>query len=260
MNFKNIRVYTLFLFIVTILSGCVTTEYNPATHTQDIFFYSTEKEVNLGRKVARQVEKEYTIEKNPKINQRIYRIGKKLSAVCDRQEINYYFDVIEDKDKNAFSLPGGYVYVNTGLLDILETDDQIAFVLAHEIGHIVARHSIKRLQASLGYNLLLIAGSQIESSGDSPVQSISLILATLTSGYAQEDEYLADALATEYTEKAGFDPKAGVTVLAKLQEARKEEGRTRIAYFRTHPFASQRIKRIKQTLGLPLEFKDVINY
>ena len=157
-------------------------------------------------------------------------------------------------------MPGGYVYIYKGLLDMLDNDDQIAFVLAHEIGHIAARHHIKLLQAALGYNLLVLASSQMQTSGNiSQLQGINLILATILSGYSQEDEFLADQLAIKYTEKAGLKTEEGLAVLEKLQEANRKEGPHEISYFRSHPFIPQRIRRIKQTLGLPLELKDIIN-
>jgi len=246
------------LLISAVLTGCLTTEYNVATRKQDIFFYSTEKEINMGRNISKQVQAELPIEKTPKLNEDIFDIGRQLSDVCDRQAINYYFYVIDKDEKNAFSLPGGYIYIYKGLIDLLNNDDQIAFVLAHEIGHIVARHSIKRLQASLGYNLLLLGSSQVEASGNAP-QAISLALATILSGYSQEDELLADHLAVKYTKKAGFDSTAGIKVLEKLEEASRKEGPRRISYFRTHPFIQERIKNIKQNLGVPLDFKDIIN-
>ncbi|MBN2119902.1 MAG: M48 family metalloprotease [Candidatus Omnitrophica bacterium] len=243
------------------LYGCITTEYNTATHQQDIFFYSTEKEVNLGRNVSKSVENKLPIFKDPRITNKIFEIGRMVSDVCDRKEINYYFGVIDEKDEiNAASLPGGYIYVYRGLLDMLDNDDQIAFVLAHEIGHIVARHHIKKLQAALGYNFLLLAASQVPSSGNiSGAQGVDLIFATIMSEYSQEDELLADELAVKYTEKAGFDPKEGINVLNKLREKNREEKPRPISYFRTHPYISQRIRSIKQLLGLPLEFQDIIN-
>lgn len=244
---------------ILFFSGCITTEYNPATHRQDIFFYSTEREIRLGRNLSRAVEKKYKLIKEPLLIKRINKIGKRIIEVCERKEINYSFYLIEGKEKNAFSLPGGYVYLCKGLLDILESDDEIGFVLAHEVAHIVARHSIKRLQASLGYNLLLLASSQVDSTGGLP-QGLSLILATIMSGYSQEDEFLADKLALKYMKKAGYNPEAGIKVLEKLEKAGDKEPSSRLAYFRTHPYIFQRIRKAKEYLGLPLEVKDILNF
>lgn len=245
--------------IAVFLSGCVTTEYSVATHKQDIFFYSTQKEISLGKSVSRQINKKYKLVKDPRLNKKVFDIGRKVSAVCDRKELNYYFYIIDEDTINAFSLPGGYVYIYKGLLDILDNDDQIAFVLGHEIGHIVARHSIKRLQSSIGANLLLLASSRVESSGSSAPGTVSLILATIISGYSQEDEFLADKLGCKYAKKAGFDPSAGIKVLEKLEAEHKKEKARPLAYFRSHPFAVQRIKMMKEELGIPLDFQDIMN-
>ncbi len=238
--------------------GCITTEYDTVTHKQDIFFYSTKKEVAIGEKVARAVEEKYKLSADTKLNEKIMAIGEKLAKVCDRQEILYRFYVLDDKMVNAFSLPGGFVYISTGLLNILHSDDEIAFVLGHEIGHIVARHAIKRLQAALGYNLLILASVAAPSTGNFP-QGVSLALASILSGYSQEDEFLADKLGIKYAQKAGFDPKAAIKVMKALEENNRKEPLHRIAYFRTHPYIPQRIRKIKEELGMPLNVNDFLN-
>ncbi|MCK9614798.1 MAG: hypothetical protein M0R48_04740, partial [Candidatus Omnitrophica bacterium] len=98
-------------------NGCVTTEYNVGTHRQDIMFYSTEKEIAMGQAIAKEVAKEMKISNNPHDIERVNKIGKKIVEVCDRKEISYYFYVItgdekgDTEDKNAFSVPGGYIYI-----------------------------------------------------------------------------------------------------------------------------------------------------
>jgi predicted Zn-dependent protease len=243
-----------------IFSGCLTTEYNPATNTSDLMMYSTDKEMSMGHSIDRGIAKEYKLSQDPRVLERVNRIGAAVAAVCDRQEIPYYFRVINDDEMiNAFAIPGGYVYISSALLNILSSDDQVAFVLAHEVGHIAARHSIKRLQAALGANLLLLGSTQVESSGNlAPIQGLSLILSTVFSGYSQEDELLADSLAVEYTRKAGFDPAAGIDVMELLDAENKKQPRP-LTYFRSHPYGYQRTRNIKEKLGLPLGIEDIIN-
>ena len=212
----------------------------------------------IGKKVSRAVSEKYRLSRDVKLAEKIRAIGEKLAKVCDRQEVPYRFYVLEDKMKNAFSLPGGFVYISTGLLDILHSDDEIAFVLGHEIGHIVARHAIKRLQAALGYNLLILASAAAPSTGNLP-QGVSLALASILSGYSQEDEFLADRLGIKYAAKAGFDPKAAMEVMQALEKAHQKEPLRKISYFRTHPYISQRIRKIKEELGLPLDVNDFLN-
>ncbi|MBL7197240.1 MAG: M48 family metalloprotease, partial [Candidatus Omnitrophica bacterium] len=146
--YKSSSLLILLFAVCVVVTGC--TEFNPVTQRQEMIFYSTEREVNIGRNVARQVEKEYGLVKNPLVIDRVNKITEEIAAVSDRKDINYYVSVIQAKEEekedgadiNAFSLPGGYVYLYDGLVDFVDNDDQLACVIAHEVGHIVAKHSI----------------------------------------------------------------------------------------------------------------------
>ena len=262
--FKKIKYFYCFLIaaLFFIITGCVTTEYNVATHRDDIYFFSTAKEVDMGQNMAKTVAKEYKISMSPYDIERIERVSSKLREVVDRKEISYYFYVVEEDDKgkpqvNAFCLPGGYVYIFADLLDMLETDDELAYVLAHEMGHIVSRHHIKRLQAIMGYNFLMVAATQAPA--DAQFRSgLSFALAQLIAGWSRQDELKADELAAKYCELAGYDPAAGITVIEKLYKENKKKIRP-ISYFKTHPYAAQRIRNIKETLRMPLSVDDYIN-
>ena len=197
------------------------------------------------------------ISKDPAEIERVNRIGSRIVAVCDRKEINYYFFVIDEDGYNAFSLPGGYVYIYKKLMDSLN-DDKLAFVLAHEVGHIVARHAIKRLQAAMGINLLMLASAQANAEPGFG-RGLYFALTNITMAYSRSDEFTADRLATKYIKLAGFNPKAGIEVLNKLYDNEKKEPLREYAYFRTHPFPAQRIRHIKEYLGLPLDVNDYIN-
>ena len=249
------------IFCLLFLSGCVTTEYNVGTHEQDIYLYSTEKEVKMGQNISKVIAKEFKISNNPYDIERVERISSRIVEVLDRKELNYYFYVIEEDDKgkgqiNAFALPGGYVYIFKDLLDLLD-DNELAFVLAHETGHIVSRHSIKRLQAAMGYNLLLIASAGV--AGDPQFTSgLSFALAQIIAGYSREDEFNADALAVKYCEAAGFDPLAGIDALEKLYTENKKEIRP-LSYFKTHPYIAQRVGHVRKSLHLPISVDDYLN-
>jgi len=142
------------------------------------------------------------------------------------------------------------------LFDLLD-DDQLAFVLAHETAHIVSRHSIKRLQAAMGYNLLVVASGGATRDPQF-TQGLSFALAQILMGYSREDEHNADQLAVKYCQLAGFKPEAGISVQEKLYEQNKKKIRP-LSYFRTHPYTDQRIRRIKEMLKLPLGVDDYIN-
>ncbi|MFO8053230.1 MAG: M48 family metalloprotease, partial [Candidatus Omnitrophota bacterium] len=256
----SLSVICYLLSAIFLISGCMTTEYNLGTQNQDVYFFSTEKEVAMGKNVAKQVAEEFEVSTNPYDIERVQKIAKRITEVSDRGELNYYFYVIDKEDKskeviNAFSLPGGYIYIFKDLLDILD-EDQLAFVLAHEMAHIVSRHHIKRLQAAMGYNLLLVA-STTAPSDDNFTGGLSFALAQIMAAHSRKDEFNADNLAIKYTKLSGYDPKAGLELLEKLYQKSKEKIRP-LSYFRTHPYPAQRIANIKRQLHISLDVEDYI--
>lgn len=248
------------LYIALLASvGCsINREYSVPGHKGEVFFYSTEKERTIGRNLAKAVANEYTMIKDPRDLERVERVTARLAAVSDRQEIRYYTEIIDSEIKNAFSVPGGYIFIFKGLMDALANDDELAFVISHELAHIVARHHIKRLQAAWGMNLLVLASSQAKGAGDLPL-GVSNALVFILAGFAQDDELQADALAIQYAGKAGYDPTAAVTVLNKLWDFRKKDAAMPYQYVKTHPDVGVRIKSAKESMGLPIEFRDYLN-
>jgi predicted Zn-dependent protease len=239
------------------LSGC-STEYNIATGQEETFYYSTDKEIQIGQSIVKEVEKQYKPADDPLVQKRVEDIGGKIASVCDRKEIDYHFKVLDDEEANAFSLPGGFVYVNKGLVDKVDNDDELACVLAHEVAHIVARHSIKKLQALMGYSILRILvavvpeGGQVGNAADMAFTEILL-------GYGRDDELLADRLASRYAKLAGYNPRGMIDFLEKLQEINRRKPLQPKSYFKTHPYVPDRIRVVKQELGEKMEFSDYIN-
>lgn len=258
--FKKIGVSLLCLAMSMTFFGCAT-EFNVATNREDLMVYSSEQEVNMGHSIARQVEKDYTVIVDPVANERVQRIGEKIAGVCDRKELLYRFRIIEDKKEkdivNAVSLPGGYVFVFKELLKFADDDDELAAVLAHEVAHIVARHSIKRLQAIWGFNFLTIlaAGSQDPDFA----QGAQAAYVQLMMGYSQDDELTADRLGARYAKRAGYDPNAMIIFLEKLHKKNKKEKPQPLSYFKTHPDVSERVRATKEELGQNISFEDYIN-
>lgn len=143
----------LFLSLLSLLFyHCATT--GPGGKTS-VILISTEEEVSIGKQMAEQVDKDFVILRDTVVQNYISRVGNKLAQVSDRKELLYHFKVIESKELNAFALPGGYVYIYTGLLKLMESEAELAGVLGHEVGHIVARHGVRRLQQVIGINILL---------------------------------------------------------------------------------------------------------
>ena len=261
--FSKIGVVILLLGFIPGLIGC--SEFNPVTQKQEMIFYSTEKEVNIGHSIAKEVDKEYKTVKDPRVIDRVVGMADKITAVCDRRDISYIVNVLEAKEEekvdgediNAFSLPGGYIYVYDGLVNFVDNDDQLAGVIAHEVAHIVAKHGIKRLQAMMGSTLLGVAAM---GTGDAGFASgLQYALANVMLAYSREDEMMADKLAVKYMELAGYDPNAMLTFLEKLKLKIKKDPIRARAVYRTHPYFGARIAAIKEDLKLPLTFSDYVN-
>ncbi len=255
--FKEVGLKFIILLFCLSLFGC-STEYNIATGQQEVFYYSTDREVKIGESIAQQVAKEYKFAEDPLVQKRVEDIGKKIVSVCDRKDIDYTFKVIEDEEVNAFSLPGGFVYVNKGLVDKVANDDELACVLAHETGHIVARHSIKKLQAIMGYSILRLLTAAVPATGQVG-NAADIAFTEIMVGYSREDELLADQLAARYAKLAGYDPRGMITFLRKLEEIERRKPARPYSYFKTHPYVPDRIRIVKQQLGEKIEFTDYIN-
>jgi MAF protein len=257
--YRIFRKLGLFFIIGAIfsLTGC-STEYNLATKQEEKYYYSTDKEVQMGQSINRSVEKELKFSADPLQQKRVEDIGKKIAAVSDRKEIDYHFRVLEDNEVNAVSLPGGYVYINSGLLDKVANDDELACILAHEVGHIVARHSIKKLQAMQGYSILRVlvavapGAAEVGSAADAAFLQFLL-------GYSREDELLADQLGARYAKLAGYDPHGMINFLIKLQDINRRMPLKGRSYYKTHPYVPDRIRVVKQELGEQINFADYIN-
>ena len=237
------RVKIFFIFILFFLSGC-TTLYNPATGQQETLL-NTQTEISLGKDMARQINSEMELLNDPNMQERLEGIARRISAVSDRKDIDYNFSIVKDNEFNAFAIAGGGVYINNGLMNAAN-DDELAAVIGHEVGHVAARHSIKKLQAVLGYQL--ISSIALGSTGQGQIlQAVNVVFNVVALGYSRKDEYLADKLGVKYTKKAGFNPQGMITFFQKL----KNEGKNttfNLVFLSSHPPIDERIKQAEKEI------------
>jgi len=182
------------------------------------------KEKEIGKEEHAKVLSSMPLYIDPKLQAYVEKVGNKVASVSDRPDLEYTFTIIDSPEINAFALPGGYVYVNRGLLTFMNSEADLAAVLGHEIGHITARHGVQqqargalaRTAAQVGGLVTAVAtgsgyvGSQIS-------QVASIWAQTGLSGYGREDELEADSLGAEYIRSAGYDATAMINVVTVLK-------------------------------------------
>jgi predicted Zn-dependent protease len=247
-DFCRLRINLCLVFILFI-TGCSSLGiYNPATGRREFIAISTSQEVSMGQSVHQKIVKQYQLSEHQQRLRRVKRVGQRLAQVSDRQDYQYNFYLIEEDEMNAFTTPGGNIYIYTGLMDKLKTDGQIASVLAHEIGHCAARHTVKKYQAALGYNLI---GSLILSQVEDQARKIAslssnTVMGLVFSAYGRQDEYEADRLGVKYMQLAGYDLAAIIETLEILQEESK--GPATPLILRSHPYLHDRINAVKREI------------
>lgn len=223
--------------------------YNPATEQREFILIPTSEEVAMGQSLHEKISKEYQLADDDARTARVRDVGWRISQVSDRQDIPYKFFVIEKDEINAFTIPGGNVYIYTGLLDKLKTDDQLAFVLAHEIGHGAAKHSVKKFQAAMGYSLIggiIIGTIDSDTSAQIAALSSSVAMNIIFSAYGRKDEHQADELGVKYMYLAGYDLNGAIQALEVLNQEAKGPGVP--LFLRTHPYLEDRIEDVQEEI------------
>lgn len=198
---------------------------------------STKEEISIGRSVAKDLEKQYGLVSDQELQDRVARIGAKIAAVSDRKDLTYSFKVLNSKDVNALALPGGFIYVFKGLVDYMPSDEELAGVLSHEVGHVVKRHTVKQMEKSLVAQVLF--GVLF---GDRGVLLQNLAYNAIMAGYSRSDERDADQVGFYQAVKAGYNPYSMLMTLQKLDDLDKKGS---YGIFSTHPEPEARVGLVK---------------
>jgi predicted Zn-dependent protease len=230
-----------------VVGGCASTGINKG----QVNIISTEEEVTLGREMSVEVAKQYPIYNNATVTAYVQAVGDRIVRNSDRKDIAYHFAVINKKEANAFSLPGGYVYTYTELMKAAGDEAEFAAVVAHEIGHVAARHSTERLTQQYGYQF--VASLVL---GQDPNATAKLIADLAATGgflkYSRDAEFEADRLGAKYLYAAGYDPQAMIDFLEKIRALETSEPSTVGTWLMTHPSTSERLARVRaQIAGFP---------
>jgi predicted Zn-dependent protease len=233
----------LFLFSILslgacLLPGCVT---NPITGRDELMLYGEDRDVAMGKQYAPEVEKQLggRIE-NSVVQNYIDGVGQKVAKVSQRPDIKYHYVALNDKSVNAFALPGGYIFITSGLLRKLTSESQLASVLAHETAHVVARDTMQEMSNQLGIELLLSAITT-EKTPETAVMIANVTSQIISLKYSRKDEKTADLAGLDYMFAAGYNPNGMIETFKMLQEEDKSRP---IEFLSTHPSPENRLEYI----------------
>jgi hypothetical protein len=212
-------------------------------------WYSIEGEIRMGKQYAQMVESSSKMVTDPVITEYVNRIGQNLVRNSDAQ-VPFTIKVIDADEINAFALPGGFFYVNTGLILAADEEAELAGVMAHEIAHVCARHATRQLTryqwANIGTIPLIFVGGGIGYAVRSAA-GLALPMSFLT--FSREFEAQADYLGLQYMYKAGYDPNAFIAFFEKIQAQEKKKPGTLARAFATHPQTPDRIEASQKEIA-----------
>jgi predicted Zn-dependent protease len=231
--------------LALVVAGCA---LNPVTHRPELAVVSQSTELALGAEQAKAIQAGMGLVAEGPLTAYVRAVGDRLAASSPRRDVPYAFHVVDTPEPNAFAIPG-HVYVTRGLLVLLNDEDELAGVLAHEVGHIAARHAVQRLSRALPAGILTgvvsgvtglaspILGSLFEAGG-------SLATEALLAPYSRDQEREADRVGQEIAAHAGFDPAALARSLATLErvEALGDVAKKRPSFLDSHPSTPERAR------------------
>ena len=232
-----IQLFRLFITVGIIIIGC----YGQANG-----LISIEKEKELGKKILQMVYENAELINDPEVVGFVAKVGNRILDHVGIKYFDYQFFVIKDEALNAFAMPGGFVFVHSGLIEELDNENELACVLAHEIAHVQGRHIARRMERMQKVNIattamaiagLFLGGGRMSSAVIASAGALNLSIALK---YSREDEEEADRRAFQWLCKAGYDPRGLATVLKKMQKFRWLGADSIPSYLSTHPGASER--------------------
>lgn len=221
-------------------------------------FYSLEREIALGKSLAQEVERSSKMIDDPVVTEYVNRVGQNLVRNSDAQ-VPFTIKVIDSDEVNAFALPGGFFYVNSGLILRAQEEDELAGVMAHEISHVIRRHGTKQATKAELIQLGAMAAMIVVPygwAGYGIYEGMNLAIPLTFLKFSRDAEREADFFGIQYMYKAGYDPNAYVTFFERIQADEKRRPGTIPKFFSTHPPTPERIELAQKEIARILPDKD----
>ena len=220
---------------------------NPVTGESELALISEEQEIQMGQQAAQQAEQSLGLVQDEELQAYVHRVGTQLAAESERPHLPWRFRVVDDPTPNAFALPGGFIYVTRGMMNLMESEAELASVLGHEIGHVTARHSVNQMSrqqlATLGLGIGMIFVDELQQFGDLASTGLQLLFLK----YGRDDERQADELGFRYSLQEGYDVREMADVFASLQAIGESSGQSPLpTWMSSHPDPGERVSTARQ--------------
>jgi predicted Zn-dependent protease len=238
---------SLTLIFAALAAGCA---INPVTGERELALISEEQEVAMGAEAAQQVSQSIGLVDDSAMQQYVSQIGVALAADSERPELPWEFAVVDDPTPNAFALPGGYIFITRGLMNLMTSEAELAAVLGHEIGHVTARHSVQQLSraqiAQLGLGLGAVLSPEIAQLGELLGSGVQLLFLR----YGRDAERQADELGFGYALDEGYEPGEAADVFRALLQSSELAGRSPLPnWLASHPSEPERIAAVEERVA-----------
>lgn len=216
-----------------------------------------EQEMYLGRSVSARILAQYPLYQNSKVHKYVNLVGTSVAMTSDRPDLPFHFAVLDNDQVNAFAAPGGYIFITRGTLNSAKDEEELAAVLAHEIGHVCARHSLKSVKSAMWQQVAVLTAQETAKHGGVNPELLSLfgqvtdkvLESLMTVGYEQPMEFEADRLGQTYAARAGYDPQGLRRFATLMQQREQNKDKSLDAWFGTHPTFSARLAQLPPAEG-----------
>jgi len=236
------------IVVLACAGGVASCALNPVSGRPELVVVTQEQEKALGDQEAQKVEEQIGLVDDATLTEYVSAVGQRVAAQSPRQNVTYRFFVVDMAAPNAFALPNGNVYVTRGLLALLNSEDELAGILGHEIGHVAARHSVQKMSTAAPLAVLTGLGATAAGIASPILGQVVGGAGQLASGavlapYSRQQEREADRVGQEMAAKAGWDPAATATFLTTLERTQQLEGQAAPSarFFDSHPAGPERV-------------------
>ncbi len=251
MTTKQTLMLAGWLAVASLIAGCASA---PETGRKQLLLVDSAQEAQMGYKAFEQIKRETPISRDRGEWQRLKKVGDRIAESVQLPQARWEFVLFEDKQPNAFALPGGKVGVYTGILPITKDDAGLAAVIGHEIAHVSARHGAERTSQGM---LVQVGGTALSALlGDQSGLTRALAMQAYQTGaevgvllpYSRTQELEADRIGLMYMARAGYDPREAIAFWKRFQAYNAKSGGTQVEFMSTHPLDDTRIAALEQSL------------